>query len=64
MEMEEKEHSTDKEEYSQNECCDFSSEEASRMFKMMKEYCGDSEKGSSECHSMMRNMSSKSNSCC
>ena len=64
METNEKKHDTEKEKYSQSKCCDFSSEETSRMFKMMKDFCGDSKKDFSDCNSMMENMSSKSNSCC
>ncbi len=64
MEQEEKTQQTNEEQKSQSGCCDFSSEETQGMFKMMKNFCEDSEKGSKDCCSMMKekmkNMSSKS----
>jgi hypothetical protein len=67
MEQKEKEQQTNEEKKSQGGCCDFSSEKTQEMFKMMRDFCGDSEKGSSDCCSMMeemmKNMSSKSDGC-
>jgi len=64
MEQKEKEQKTNEEKKSQGGCCDFTSEETEGMFKMMQDFCGDSEKGSFDCRStmkeMMKNMSSKS----
>jgi hypothetical protein len=64
MEQEEKEQKTNEDKKSQSGCCDFSSEETQRMFKMMNDFCGGSEKDSSDCRSMMKemmkNMSTKS----
>jgi hypothetical protein len=67
MEQKEKEQKTNEEKKSQSGCCDFTSEETQGMFKMMKDFCGGSEKGPGDCSSMMKemmkNMSSKSDDC-
>lgn len=67
MEKQEKTQNTNEEKNSQSGCCDFSSEETLKMFKMMEDFCKDPEKGSSDCCSMMKemmkNMSSKSDGC-
>jgi hypothetical protein len=64
MEDKEKTKKTNEAEKPQGRCCDFSSEDSQGMFKMMKEFCDDSEKDSFDCRSMMqemmKNMSSKS----
>ena len=54
MEKQEKNQNTNEEKNSQSGCCDFSSEESQEMFKMMKEFCGDPEKGSSDCCSTFK----------
>ena len=67
MEEKEKTQKTDEKQKSQSGCCDFTSEETQGMFKMMRNFCGGSEKDSFDCQSMMRemmkNMSSKSDDC-
>ncbi len=67
MEKQEKTQNTNEEKNSQSGCCDFTSEETQGMFKMMRDFCDGSEKGSGDCRSMMKemmkNMSSKSDDC-
>ena len=67
MEQDEKTKQTNEEKNSQGGCCDFTSEETQGMFKMMRDFCGGSEKSSGDCRSMMKemmkNMSSKSDDC-
>jgi hypothetical protein len=67
MEKQEKTQKTNEEKNSLGGCCDFTSEEAQGMLNMMRDFCGDSEKDSSDCRSMMKemmkNMNSKSDDC-
>ncbi|MDH3268221.1 MAG: hypothetical protein OEM46_05135 [Ignavibacteria bacterium] len=67
MEKQEKTQNTNEEKNSQSGCCDFSSEETPKMFKMMEDFYKDPEKDSSDCCStmkeMMKNMSCKSDGC-
>ena len=56
MEDKEKMQKTNEDEKSQGGCCDFSSKETEGMFKMMRDFCDSSEKGSFDCRSMMKDM--------
>ena len=56
MEQKEKTQETNEEKNSQGGCCDFTFEETQGMFKMMRDFCEGSEKGSGDCRSMMKNM--------
>jgi hypothetical protein len=56
MEQEGKKQQANEDKKSQGGCCDFTSEETQGMFKMIKDFCGNSEKDSFDCRSMMKDM--------